>query len=129
MYNITMFSFRFPQVWYISHLHSFSEQKNGEENVQRAVCVHLQVMKLLKWVSCKNVNTSEVSVICSEHTWILRTLGAMMNSSSTCCVHRKDMLQVKEQYQHPEFNETAEGVFSREPFIIWIRSPTTCTSH
>ncbi|KAK7135810.1 hypothetical protein R3I94_014475 [Phoxinus phoxinus] len=40
-------------------------------------------------------------------------------------IYRKDMLQVQKQYQHPEFNETAEEVFSREPFIISIRSPTT----
>ncbi|RXN08532.1 TRAF3-interacting JNK-activating modulator-like protein [Labeo rohita] len=38
-------------------------------------------------------------------------------------IYRKDMLQVQEQYQHPEFNDST--VFAREPFIIWIRSPTT----
>uniref|UniRef100_A0A672PDR2 Deoxyribonuclease n=1 Tax=Sinocyclocheilus grahami TaxID=75366 RepID=A0A672PDR2_SINGR len=38
-------------------------------------------------------------------------------------IYRKDMVKVQEQYQHPEFNESA--VFAREPFIIWIHSPTT----
>ncbi|XP_052418696.1 deoxyribonuclease I-like 1-like [Carassius gibelio] len=38
-------------------------------------------------------------------------------------IYRKDMLQVQEQYQHPEFNEST--VFAREPFIIRIHSPTT----
>nr|XP_055024947.1 deoxyribonuclease I-like 1-like isoform X2 [Misgurnus anguillicaudatus] len=42
-------------------------------------------------------------------------------------IYRKDMLQVQDQYQHPKSNETAEEseVFTREPFIIRIRSPTT----
>ncbi|XP_065103118.1 deoxyribonuclease I-like 1-like [Paramisgurnus dabryanus] len=42
-------------------------------------------------------------------------------------IYRKDMLQVQDQYQHPKSNETAaeSEVFTREPFIIRIRSPTT----
>lgn len=42
------------------------------------------------------------------------------------------MLRVKEQFQHPKLagegtNET--DVFSREPFVIRVHSPTTCKEH
>ncbi|KAA0714020.1 Deoxyribonuclease gamma [Triplophysa tibetana] len=42
-------------------------------------------------------------------------------------IYRKDMLQVQEQYQHLKLYEAAaeSQVFSREPFIIRIHSPTT----
>ncbi|XP_067251104.1 deoxyribonuclease I-like 1-like [Chanodichthys erythropterus] len=51
-----------------------------------------------------------------------KRLGKKTYKEQYVYIYRKDMLQVQEQYQHPEFNET---VFSREPFIIWIHSPTT----
>ncbi|XP_010873343.2 deoxyribonuclease I-like 1-like [Esox lucius] len=57
-----------------------------------------------------------------------RRLGKKTYKEQYVYIYRKDVLQVKEQYQHPQLkgegtNDT--DVFSREPFIIRFHSPTT----
>ncbi|NP_001002403.1 deoxyribonuclease I-like 1-like precursor [Danio rerio] len=54
-----------------------------------------------------------------------KRLGKKTYKEQYVYIYRKDMLQVQEQYEHPEVNESASEVFSREPFIILVHSPTT----
>ncbi|KAJ8017234.1 hypothetical protein DPEC_G00015690 [Dallia pectoralis] len=57
-----------------------------------------------------------------------RRLGKKTYKEQYVYIYRKDVLQVKEQYQHPKLKGDGSNdtdVFSREPFIVRFYSPTT----
>lgn len=40
-----------------------------------------------------------------------------------CC--RRNLVSVKQTYQYPDTQPGDEDAFSREPFVVWFRSPKT----
>ncbi|XP_051509352.1 deoxyribonuclease gamma-like [Myxocyprinus asiaticus] len=71
----------------------------------------------------KNLNRFDTSHIYTHLE--SKRMGKKTYKEQYVYIYRKDLLQVQEQYHYSELNETAAEEFSREPFIIWIRSHTT----